>query len=229
MKVKSLGIIGGVGFLTSADFYTRICVDMQKLAKVRPLVVHTSVPISCENEKKVFEKNNLVAYKPILIKEAKRLEKSGVDMVCMVCNTLHFFENDIKKSIKKPFVSILDSTVEYIKLNKFKKVGIISTGATLKNKIYETKFIKNKIDFIIPSQKEIDHNNQIISRICDGKLLDSDRKYLEDEIKSMVKQGADCIALACTDLQMLKPKGTVHVFDTMSVLEKKIVKLMCKK
>jgi len=45
----------------------------------------------------------------------------------------------------------------------------------------------------------------------------------------MVKQGADCIALACTDLQMVKPKRICHVFDTMSGLEKEIVKLLCGK
>ncbi|GMO13871.1 MAG: aspartate racemase [Mycoplasmoidaceae bacterium] len=225
--MKSIGIIGGVGPTTTSVFYEKIIYGCQNgKGKHRPLVVISSVPAPYKTEKDAILKNILDGFKQVLIDEAKRLQKTGVDYICMPCNTLHYFEKDIKKSIKIPFISIVDSTMNYIKKNGYKKVGIISTGGTVKNKVYENRFIESKIDFVCPDANDQKEMNNIISRIVDNKLLDSDRKFIEQVIIKHKQNGADCIALACTDLQMLNPKGDIPIFDTMSQLSNRVIELI---
>lgn len=37
---------------------------------------------------------------PYILESAKKLEKIGVDAICMPCNTSHYFEEEIKKILK---------------------------------------------------------------------------------------------------------------------------------
>ncbi|GHU50547.1 aspartate racemase [Bacilli bacterium] len=225
--MKSVGIIGGVGATTTSVFYEKIVYDCQNINhEHRPLVVITSVPTPYKVENETILNNNVSGFRELLINEAKRLEKTGVDYVCMPCNTLHHFAKDIKNAISLPFVSIVDTTMDYINKNGYKKVGMISTGSTVINKVYENRFIEDGIDFVCPNSTDQQEMNNIITRIISNKLLDTDREFLEKVIVKHKQNGADCIALACTDLQMLKPKGDIPIFDTMSELANKIVDLI---
>jgi aspartate racemase len=222
--MKSIGIIGGLGATTTSVFYEKIIYDCQNLGgEHRPLVVISSVPTPYTAEKETILHNNIEPFGELLVTEALRLEKTGIDYICMPCNTLHYFEKRIKSAIQTPFISIVDSTMEHIKQMGYKKVGIISTGATVENKVYETRLKEQNIDFVSPNKTDQMRMNKIITRIVDNQLLDTDRKFLETVIVKHKNKGADCIALACTDLQMLKPKGDIPIFDTMSLLADKVV------
>ena len=79
---------------------------------------------------------------PFLIKEAKRLEEAGADFIVMPCNSLHVFIKEIRGSVKVPVLSIVEETIKFLKKNNFKTVGIVSTSATIENKLYETAFTR---------------------------------------------------------------------------------------
>ncbi|MDR2063629.1 MAG: hypothetical protein LBQ02_02445 [Candidatus Nomurabacteria bacterium] len=52
-----------------------------------------------------------------------------------------------------------------------------------------------------------------------GIHLNSDREKILSVVASLKKQGADAVALACTDLQLLLPEDAeIVIFDTMKVL-----------
>ena len=50
-----------------------------------------------------------------MVKEAKRLEKTGVDFIVLPCNSLHVFIAKIRESVNIPILSIVEETVKYIK------------------------------------------------------------------------------------------------------------------
>ncbi|MDR3021470.1 MAG: amino acid racemase [Clostridiales bacterium] len=225
--MKSLGIIGGIGPETSADFYLDVVFGCQKLNNTqhRPLIVMSSVPYPywLENDE-IINCNIGEQSKNLLITEAKRLEKSGIDMIAMPCNSLHVFINQIRESVKIPVISILEQTAKYIKANKFKKVGLISTSATVKYKNYESIFKQNDINFIVPNGLDAAKMDQIVQRLTDGIHLNKDRDTLLSVIEDLKNNGADSIALACTDLQLLLPKSEqISIFDTMKVLADAVV------
>jgi aspartate racemase len=154
-----------------------------------------------------------------LTTEAKRLERAGADFLVMPCNSLHVFIDEIRGAVKIPVISILEETVKYIKENGFKKIGLISTSATVKNKIYEHIFAENQIDFITPSDLQRAKMDKIILRLVNSEHRNSDRQILLEIVQDLIAQKVDCIALACTDLQLLLPDSDkVKIFDTMSVL-----------
>jgi aspartate racemase len=220
--VKSVGIIGGLGPETSAEFYLEVVFGCQKLDNKtrRPLVVMSSVPIAYELENdEIINSNISDRSREYLVAEARRLEKSGVDFLVMPCNSLHVFIKEIRECVKIPVISILEETVKFIKSNGLQKVGLISTSAAVKYKIYENIFKKERIDFVLPNGLQRAEMDKIIQRLTNGNHLNKDRITILSVIAELKRQGCDCIALACTDLQLLLPSDDeIKIFDTMKVL-----------
>lgn len=225
--MKSVGVIGGLGPETTSEFYLEVIFQCQKQNETqRPLIVISSVPLLFEIEKDLIATNTgKERYIPFLVNEAKRLEKSGVDFLVMPCNSLHVFIDEIRQAVSIPVLSIVEETVNYLKQQNFSKVGLISTSATVANNVYEAKFKENDITFVTPNNLQRAKMDKIIQRLIEGQHLNKDRELILEVVDELAKQDVDCVALACTDLQLLLPDSKdVAIFDTMKILAQSTVR-----
>ncbi len=219
--MKSVGVIGGLGPETTAEFYLEVVFGCQKRNTTqRPLVVVSSVPLLFEIERNLIESNTgKEQYIPYLVAEAQRLEKSGVDFLVMPCNSLHVFIDEIREAVNIPVLSIVEETISYLKNNGLSKVGLISTSATVANHVYETKLLEARIEFVTPDDLQKAKMDKTIQRLIEGQHLNKDREDILEVAHDLAAKGVDCIALACTDLQLLLPSSEkVPIFDTMKIL-----------
>ncbi len=219
--MKSVGVIGGLGPETTAEFYLEVIFQCQKInIEQRPSIVISSVPLLFEIERDLIASNSgKERYVPFLITEAQRLEKAGVDFIVMPCNSLHVFIEEIRQSVGVPVLSIVEATIAYLHENEYSNVGLISTSATVENKVYETALMKNNIMFETPDDLQRAKMDRIIQRLIEGQHLNKDRDEIIDVTEQLAAKEVDCIALACTDLQLLLPASVdVPIFDTMKVL-----------
>lgn len=224
--MKSVGVIGGLGPETTAEFYLEVIFQCQKKNDTqRPLIVISSVPLLFEIERDLIATNTgKERYIPFLVEEAKRLEKSGVDFLVMPCNSLHVFIDEIRGAVNIPVLSIVEETIKYLKDKNFNKVGLISTSATVANNVYEAKLKENDIDFVAPNDLQRAKMDKIIQRLIEGQHLNQDRELILEVVKELSSQKVDCVALACTDLQLLLPSSDdIVIFDTMKVLAESTV------
>ncbi len=224
--MKTAGIIGGLGPETTSDFYLDVLYSCYRKTKsAKPGIIIASVPLPYHIEEDLITKNTgTERYIPYLVNEAKRLEKAGADFLVMPCNSLHIYIEDIRNAVDISVLSIIDETVDFLKKNNLKKVGVLSTTATVQNKLYETSFEQKGIDYFIPEdfqQKKID---RIIMNILSGLRMNSDREELERIIGGFENKNVDCVTLACTDLQVIRPEHAhVKIYDTMNILARATV------
>ena len=219
--MKSVGVIGGLGPETTSEFYLDVvfsCFKQNKTA--RPSILIASVPLPYKIEEDLIMKNEgAERYIPFLVQEAKRLEKAGVDFIVMPCNSLHVFIEKIREAVSIPVLSIIQETVKFMKENNFKKVGIVSTSATIRNKLYENAFKENGISYETPNALQQEKMGKFIYNLVMGQQKNKDRDELIEIINDFEKKEVDCVALACTDLQLLIPKhSNLKIFDTMKIL-----------
>jgi len=218
--MKTVGIIGGLGPETTSEFYLDIIFSCQKKDRTaRPAIIISSVPLPYQIEEDAIEKNiGIERIKPFLTKEAQRLEKAGAEFIVMPCNSLHVFIEDIRKSVSVPVLSIVEETVEFIKNNNFKRVGIVSTSATIKNKLYENAFAENGIEYVVPNELQQARMGKFILNLVIGQQKNRDREELISIINDFENKEVDCVILACTDLQLLVPSHqNLKIFDTMKI------------
>lgn len=220
ITMKTVGIIGGLGPETTSKFYLDLVFSCQKKDKThRPSIIIASVSLPYKIEEEAITKGTgLERILPFLIEEAKRLEKSGADFIVMPCNSLHVFIKEIRNAVKIPVLSIVEETVKFLRKNKFKKVGIVSTSATIKNKLYENAFEKNQIGYELPDNFQQAKMGKIILNLVNGIQNNKDREELIKIISDLENKNVDCVLLACTDLQLLIPKlPSLKIFDTMKI------------
>ena len=167
---------------------------------------------------------------PYLIDGARILEKGGVDFGILPCNTLHKYINNIRESVKFPFISILEEVVSFLNLNNIKNVGILATETTIQSKIYEDILLKNSINVIYPNKTEQEIINNIIIKLLNGEKEDSYTKNIEIICNSLNKKGAENILLACTDLQLVieNVDKSISIIDTTDILIRASVRELLK-
>ncbi|MEI6728953.1 MAG: amino acid racemase [bacterium] len=219
--MKTVGIIGGLGPETTSEFYLDVVFGCQSISKIqRPGIVVSSVPLAYQVEEDLISHNTgKERYIPYLTTEAKRLEKAGVGFIVMPCNSLHVFINEIRESVNIPVLSIVEETVRFLKESNYKKVGIVSTSATIENKVYENSLSQNGISYVTPNDYQRVKMGKFILNLVNGRQNNKDRQELIEIINDFEKENVDCVALACTDLQLLIPKhDKLKIFDTMKIL-----------
>ena len=119
----------------------------------------------------------------------------------MPCNTAHYWQDDIQKKIKIPLLSMPKEVYKFTKktCKKNSTIGILSTEATLKTKVYSKYFHKN-FNLISP-KKKIQKNsvNKAIKFVKLGKVKEAE-KTLRPAVNYLIKKKCKKIILGCTEL-----------------------------
>jgi len=219
--MKTLGIIGGFGPETTAQFQLAIIERCRaKGSLVRPEIIMWNAPISLKIEEDLIIHNSGIQnFLPFLIKGAKTLERAGASMLVLPCNTLHIFIEEIRTAVNIPVLSIVDTTLEHLINRNVKNVAVIGTKATSENNLFVDTLKKRGITPILPTEHEQMAIDQVILDILNIKAHRRATRILQVIACECMKRGTDNILLACTDLQIVFPtlkEAIVH--DTMHIL-----------
>jgi aspartate racemase len=199
-KMKTIGIIGGMGPLATVHLYERIVLRTKALRDqdhIRVLIdSNTNIPdrtkaIISDGEDPTVE----------LIKSAKILENSGVDFLIMPCNTAHYFINTIQEAVNIPFVNMVEETVKYTekKFGKDTVVGILATDGTIKSKIYENYYANLGIKTVVPEKTQTDVMKFIYDVIKKGNYNEG-TSLMFSAVEELKEMGATSFLLGCTEL-----------------------------
>lgn len=229
--VKTVGVIGGVGPETTAEFYLRLISGCYKKNKEsRPPILIWNVPLNYKMEENVIlNSTGEEKYLPYLLEAAKRLENAGADFLVMPCNTLHIFINQIRASVKIPVLSITEETIAFLTNLRIKRVGVLATQSTLKSNLYANALKGAGITQVVLDKQYQNKLGPIIENLVLGTYTESDKRNLIDLISKFSEKGVQDVILACTDLQLLTPHlSGLTTYDTMEILAESTVREILK-
>tara|TARA_X000001036_G_scaffold184541_1_gene174273 strand:- start:1157 stop:1855 length:699 start_codon:yes stop_codon:yes gene_type:complete len=194
-----IGILGGMGTRAGLDFCNKLAVlNRGKNDQKYPLFIlynKANIPNRLKNIKKY---NNVLKS---LINGCKLLQKNKCRFIVMPCNTAHYWYDDLQKKVKIPIISMPREVYLDTKKNckKNSKIGILSTEATLKTKIYNNYFDKN-FKLISPTKSlQIKTVNKAIKLVKIGKVKEAE-KIIKPAINYLIKMNCKKIILGCTEL-----------------------------
>jgi aspartate racemase len=219
--MKRIGIIGGLGPETTANFYLEIISYCKKLDHVsRPPVLLWSVPLEYQIEQDLLlHSNGEEKYIPYLVEGAQTLEKGGADFIVLPCNSLHIFIDEIRAAVKIPVLSIVEETVTFLSHIGAKEVGILATSTTLHHQLYKGHLQDSGMAQVEPTDEEQAKINYIISRLAVSEHTPEDKLELLNIIDRFLESEVQHIILACTDLQLtIRDQNYLKIYDTMKIL-----------
>ena len=220
--MKTVGIIGGMGPETTAKFYLDVIFKcFKENEKERPSILMWNVPLKYKIEQELLEKGSgEEKYLPFLLEAARNLENGGADFLVIPCNTVHVFIKEIRKEVGIPVLSIVEETEKFLHKKKFKKIGLLATSLSVKQRLYDKPLEKSGFEIIKPVETDQRKLGKIIRKLVVTRYADREKSELIKIIWRLGKRDSDAIILACTDLQLIiKPKEIpVPTFDTMDLL-----------
>jgi len=219
--MKTIGLIGGMSWESSADYYRII----NKTVHARLGGFHSakSVMISVDfAEIEILQQQGRWQDAAVLLAGAARsLEMAGADFVVLCTNTMHKLADEIEASIHIPFLHIADATAEVIQAVGVQKIGLLGTRFTMEEPFYKGRLTeKYGLEVVTPEavDREIVHG-VIYDELVKGVIRPESKAQYLAIIERLVAQGAEGVILGCTEIGLLVQDGDCRVplYDTTRI------------
>ena len=200
---KTIGILGGMGPLATADLFEKITL----LTEAETDRDHIRVYID-SNARIPDRTAAILAHGedpvPEMASALRNLEKCGADCIIMPCNTAHYFLPRLQEMTPIPFLSILTAAAEACKARfPGKTVGILGTTGTLTANLYQTALAEAGVAYQVPNAQEQEALMRVIYQgVKAGKGPDSYRADFLTVLEGMHTRGAEVFLLGCTELPL---------------------------
>ena len=224
---KSIGILGGMGPLATADLFRKIV---------------TMTEASCDNDHiRIYIDNNAAIPDrtaailsggadpvPVMAESLKKLEACGADCIIMPCNTAHYFLPRLQAMTDIPILSMLDATAESCaKAFPGKTAAILATKGTLATGLYERALTNQHVPYLAPKAAEQDALMRVIyDGVKASAKPETYRRDMKRVITTMTNRGADYFILGCTELPVAAEllKLTVPTIDPTTELARAAIR-----
>ena len=218
--MKTLGLIGGTGWVSTVDYYRVI----NKEINVRLGGLNSAKMIMYSINQQEFrpatDESGLAEFAEYLTGIARRLETAGAECLVLCANTPHMAADLVQAKIGIPLIHIADVTAKAILSKNMKSVGLLGTKMTMEQSFYKDRLKSFGIATLVPDQPQREYiNRTIMTELELAVLKDETRsKYLEI-IDSLVAEGAEGIILGCTEIPLLIKQSDceIPVFDTTTL------------
>lgn len=229
--MKTLGLIGGMSYESSLEYYRIINETVKELlgglhsAKSLMYSFDFAEIESLQHQGKWQE----LAKKVVVA--AQKLEKGGADLIVICTNTVHKVADEVQRSINIPLLQIVDATAEKIKKQGLQKIGLLGTKFTMEEDFYKGKLTKYGLEVIIPEEKERQVVHDIIYKeLVIGEIKEKSKAVFIEIIGQLKTRGAQGVILGCTEIPLLIKQEDVDLplFDTTAIHARSAVKYVLK-
>ena len=225
--IKTIGIIGGLGPETTAEFYLNLIESARTHCSRYPSIIIDSLSFPFSLERDIIQHSkNEEKLLPALKSSVERLNRAGADFIAIPCNTVHVFIGELRDYSQVPIISIIDETLAAANKRHYERVGLLATTKTIDARLYDMASKKYKIDVIAPTNAEQNGISRTITKILECDTSDKDKELVKSVVDSLEQRGAEAVILGCTDLQLiLKQKDVgVELIDSMKTLADAVFK-----
>lgn len=226
MSMKTIGLIGGTGWVSTLEYYRLINKETNKrlggLNAARCILY--SFNYADINECNLRDDHEGV-YK-LVLDAALKLKNAGADFLVLCANTLHQYFERLNEEIKLPIVHIADATAAEIKKQGLHTIGLLGTKFTMEMDFY-TKILSNAgITSLVPEKPErLFIHSTIMDELLKEIFKPEAKKRFVEIIADLEQKDAQGIVLGCTEIPLLIKQEDTHlpVFDTLKIHAKAVV------
>ena len=134
--MKTLGLIGGMSWESTAHYYTRI----NQLVAQRLGGLHSAqlllYSIEFDALQKLQHADDWRGAARLLVDAARRLARAGADGLVICANTMHRVAPEIEAAVQLPLIHVADATAQAIKHKGLQIVALLGTRFTMENDFY---------------------------------------------------------------------------------------------
>lgn len=218
--MRTLGLIGGMSWISTRAYYERINKLVQKRAQ--PMASAPMLIDSLDYSRIVSAKSadDWDAIAAILVESARKLETAGAEAIVIAANTMHKSYERVAEAISIPVIHIADAVGEAMAEANCQSAALLGTRFVMSESWYRQRLVSHGVDLLPPDPNEVELVDGIIYKeLMLGRVTRDAERALKTIITIKEKQGAKAIVLACTELELVvdTDANVLPVFDSTDI------------
>ncbi|MFS8111841.1 aspartate/glutamate racemase family protein [Rhizobium jaguaris] len=218
--MRTIGLIGGMSFESSAVYY-RLINEMVRdrlggLASAEVLMYS----VNFEEIVALQKAGRWDDAAARLGDAAHRLQTAGAECVLICTNTMHLIAPEVAARVSIPLIHIIDETAAALKAAGRVKPLLLATRYTMEHGFYTDRMARNGVSVMVPGADDRTVTHDIIfNELCAGVVKDESRRKLMAIIERAKAEGADSVILGCTEICLILDPNALILpgFDTTTI------------
>lgn len=200
---KSIGVLGGMGPLATADLFRKIVVFTAAARDGDHIRVYIDSNASIPDRTEAILGRGADPL-PAMEESLRKLESCGADCIVMPCNTAHYFLPRLRRLTDIPFLSMPEEAARSCRLCfPGRRGAVLATRGTLSVGLYQDALEREGVPFLIPDEAEQEALMRVIyGGVKAGAAPESYRGDMLSVLDGLSARGAEYFILACTELPL---------------------------
>lgn len=201
MQKKTVGILGGMGPLATADLFHKI-------------VLHTDATTDQEHLHILVDNNTAIPDRtaallgdgedpyPYLLESIRTLERAGAECLAIPCNAAHCYLPRLQETTPLPILDMVELTCRALEDAGVTRAGLLAVTGTIHTKVYHKYCEKHGITLLIPEGGDQDAVMDLIYRGVKAGASHFDAGPILAVVDHLRERGAQTMILGCTELPL---------------------------
>ena len=221
MPAKMLGLIGGMSWESSAQYYRLINEGVRAARGPTASAKVLLWSFDFAEIEALQHAGDWPALTALMIDAAKRLAGAGAEQLLICTNTMHLMADEVETAAGIPLLHIADPAGAAIRAAGLRKIGLLGTAFTMEQGFYRERLAqRHGIEVLVPEAEDRKLVHRVIyEELVAGTVRDASRQAYREVIARLVARGAEGIVLGCSEIMLLvgAEDSPVPLFDTTSL------------
>lgn len=220
MRMKKLGLLGGLSWVSTLDYYRYINEGVNKQLGGLNYAECIIYSLNFGDIQRHGWDNWDETFR-LLSGGCKHLKAAGAEAIVLCANTAHAIANELEACVQLPLIHIATATAAEINRLGLKTVGLVGTQFTMELPFYKNELRLHGIETLVPLEPATREFIQqtLKEELGRGVVSQATKAAYLDIIAQLVACGAEGIVFGCTELPLLLSQQdvAVPVFDTTRI------------
>lgn len=202
-RMRRIGVIGGMSWYSTAEYYRVINERAQERLGGHhgaDLLVHS---LDFAEIRRCQIDGDWERAGKIMATSAAGLVGAGAELVVLATNLMHKAAGAIEEAIPVPFLHIADAVGEEAARLGARRLGLLGTSPVLQEGFYAERLARHGIGTVVPDAPTRARLDEIIfNELTVGEVRPESQADLRAVVDALAADGAQAVALACTELEL---------------------------
>jgi aspartate racemase len=214
-RMQRIGVIGGMSWYSTAEYYRVINERVQERLgghHSADLLVHS---LDFAEIRRCQIDGDWERAGKIMAASAAGLVGAGAELVVLATNLMHKAAAAIEDAVAVPFLHIADAVGREATRLGARRIGLLGTRPVLEDGFYAERLARHGTETVVPDAPTRARLDEIIfGDLTVGEVRPGSAAELRDAVTRLAADGADAVALACTELELALTDAELPLIPT---------------
>ncbi|MGB7654253.1 MAG: aspartate/glutamate racemase family protein [Novosphingobium sp.] len=219
--MKTLGLIGGMSWESSAHYYRLINQGVRAARGPTASAKCLLWSFDFSEIEALQRAGDWDQLETLMIEAAQRLAGAGAEALMICTNTMHLMADAVEAAAGLPLLHIADPTGAAVRAAGFDRVALLGTAFTMEQDFYSGRLAaRHGLSVLVPEADDRAIVHRIIyDELVAGVVREESRADYRGVIARLVDSGAQAVILGCTEIMLLvdQSDSAVPLFDTTAL------------